>query len=837
MIPLLWRRTAMARLLLGIAALALGGGAILGTQLASSALRQQAREAISLAAGRAQYDIAPFSRAGFTPSEAAAAARLPGVAELATLSRKPDLARLPSGGFRQVVLVVVGSHGVALRPLPLVLGRSPSQSGADQIAISQSLSPGFSGSTGQVAPGAVGLGQNLALTETHAIQRFRVVGVVADSGPGAPFTNDAVYITQAAARSFFASGMEISDLAVRLTPGWSLPRLMAELPSVLHQDFTVSNPRSVPGGDPVSQLQPLLEGMTALSLLLAFALIAATFSSVVVERRREIGLVRVAGASRGLILRSFLREALAAAGLGAGLGVGAGYLLAVVLVAISNPAGQSPVAQIRFDWGWTAGAFLLVLGVGLLAAVVPAIEAASVAPLDAVRPRHRRSSRWLRGWPLLMLLSALGAVLAFSAGGGFGVGLGAALAYLAVCSALVWLGPALVMGLGALLGTLLLAPVAAVSARSRTRPSRTAFALGSLFVTVATATCLAGLSASALQSGGVWVNRLFVGNYLVVSPTPSTGAIESQLLAAVRSGPGRPTVVAVAPVRFLSGRVGHAAISLEATAPLAYSKTGALQFTSGVRQTALAELAGGSGALVPLQMADQLHLHLGSRVPVATATGRAVFSVVGVVAHTLPGPAGSESMVVSQTAAVRDFGSGAGGFDLLQLAVRGSDAQRAVELASFRYGMESETVAAVRQGVDRGIQHDIAALGALALVGVVIAILAAINTVVLETRQAARDLALLRVVGLSRAAVRRAVMGEALATALVGCLLGIGGGVGLTWPELQAVSSPTLPLPFAISPGVIGAVVVAAVVGLLLAATIPARQLSGLDPVAALAVE
>jgi len=224
-------------------------------------------------------------------------------------------------------------------------------------------------------------------------------------------------------------------------------------------------------------------------------------------------------------------------------------------------------------------------------------------------------------------------------------------------------------------------------------------------------------------------------------------------------------------------------------------------------------------------------------VSVVAASGAGRFRVAGVVAHSLPGPAGLESMVISQSAAVRDFGSGAAGFDLLQLAVRGSESERAVKLAAFRYGMESETVVAVRQGVDRAIQHDIAALGALALVGVVIAVLAAVDTVVLETRQAARDLALLRVVGLSRRAVRRAVMGEALATALVGCLLGIAGGIGLTWPELGAASTPALPLPFAISPGVISAVLVAAVAGLLLAAIIPARQLSRLDPVAALAVE
>jgi putative ABC transport system permease protein len=837
MILLLWRRASLARLALGLVALALGGGAILGTQLALGALNNQARSAIGQAAGRAQYDIAPFSRPGFSASEEAAVSRLPSVAELSALARKADLALLPSGGFRQVVLVVVNSSGVALRRLPLVSGRAPNQGAVDQIAISQSLSPGSSDSSGKVTAGTVKVGQRLKLTEVKAIKPFRVVGVVSDAGPGAPFTDDTVYITKAAAKRLFSSGLQISDLAVRLKPGSTLSQLEAELPSVLHTDFTVSNPRAVPDGDPVSQLQPLLDGITALSLLLAFALIAATFSAVVSERRREIGLLRLAGASRGLVLRSFLREALLTVGLGAALGVGVGYGLAAILVAVSSPAGQSPAPVVQFDWRWTLGAFLLTMAVGTLAAALPAFEAATVAPLDAVRPPLRRHGGWVRGWPVLTLLSALAAAVAFSAGGGFGVGLGAAFIYIAVCSTLGWLGPPLVTWIGSLVGALMAAPVAAVSARSRTRPGRTALALGSLFVTLATATCLAGLSASALASGGAWVDHLFVGNYLIVSPTVQTAKVQSQVLRVVHSGPGRPTVTAYAPVRFVSGRIGHTAVSLAATAPGAYAKTATLQFISGSRKVAMRSLASGAGVVVPLQMADYLHLNVGSPLAVVTSSGKGLFTVTGVVAHTLPGPAGMESLVVSANTAVHDFGPQASGFDILQLDVHGAQAGQAVQLAAFRYGMEAETVVAVNQGVAEGIKHDITTLGALALIGVVIAILAAINTVVLQTREASRDLALLRMVGLSRSAVRRAVMGETLATALVGCGLGIAGGIGLVWPEVKAASSPELPLPFAISIWAVVAVAVAVVLALVLAAAVPARQLSNVDPVAALAVE
>ncbi|MHB8393667.1 MAG: ABC transporter permease [Candidatus Dormibacteria bacterium] len=835
MIPLLFRRAALARLGLGVAALALGGGAVLGIQLASSALQRQSLAAIRQSAGAAQYDIIPFSRPGFSPQEVAAVTDLPAVSEVAVLARKADLAELPSGGYRQVVLVEVGPHGVALRPLPLLAGTSPT--GLMQVAVSQSLSPGLSPATGQLAAGSVLLGGRLALTEAHGIQRFSVVGLVADSGPGAPFTNDAVYVTQAAAQRLFSSGLEVTDIAVRLGPGETRAQLMAELPKALHSDFTVSDPRSVPGGNPVSELQPLLDGITALSLLLALALITATFSAVVIERRREIGLVRLAGASRTVIFRSFAREALAAACLGAVLGVGVGYLLAAVLVAISNPAGQSPAASVTFQWQWTLAAFLLVVVLGMAAAVVPAVEAAMVSPLDAVRPSPRRFRTGLRWWLVLILIFAAGAAYSFSVGGGVGVAVGALLAYLSVCTALAWLGPALVTGIGSFVGVLLAAPVAAVSARSRSHPGRTALALGSLFVTVATAAGLAGLSAAALQSGGVWVNRLFVGNYLVVSPTPQTLKIEQQVVAATRSGAGSPHVGEVAPVRFVSARVGHIAVALAASSPQAYSAAGALQFVRGNRASAMRELSRGAAVVVPLQLAAELRLRLGQRLSVVTSSGTASFTVAGVVQHTLPGPAGVETVLVSQVAAVRAFGGQASGFDLLQMEVTGAGSAHAVDLAGFRYGMETESVAAVRRGVDRGIQHDIAAIAALALVGVVIAILAAVNTVVLETREATRDLALLRVVGLSRAAVSRAVIGEALATALVGCGLGILGGVALIWPEVQAASSPSLPLPFAVSGVSLVALGLAAVIALLLAAAVPARQLGNLDPVAALAVE
>lgn len=833
MIPLLWRRTAATRLAVALAALGLGGGAVLGTQLASSALQGQAQLAARQAAGQAQYDVLPFARTGFTVAQARAVARLPAVRTEGLLLRKADLARLPTGAFRQVVLVVVGGGGVALRPLPLISGKPPA---GHEIAVSQSLSPGYSGATGELAAGGVTVGQRLQLTESKGEGTFQVSGVVADSSPGAPFTHDAVYLSQSTATALFSQGMQVADMALILRPGSTPSQLTGELARVLHTDFTISNPRSSPGQSPISELSPVLDAMSGLSVLLTVALISATLSALVLERRRDIGLVRLAGASRALVLRSFLRETLSLAVVGALLGVGLGYLLAAILVAVSAPSGSG--AHLSFQWPWTVASFGMVVALTLAGAVGPAIEASSVAPLEAISPRRRRwrtGRGWL--WAGLALVAALGASVSFSVGGGLGVALGAALTYAGVWALLAWQGPRLVTWVGSLVGGVLAAPVAAVASRARTRPGRTALALGSLFVTVATAAGMAGLSEAALNSGNLWVSHLFVGNFLVVSPVAQSPKIQQEMLSVLRSEPGHPAARDIAPVRFLPARVGHFAVTLAATSISAYANGGALQFTQGARPAALRQAAAGQGVLVPAQLASALHLRVGSRIRLVAAGGADSVRVAGVVAHTLPGPSGMETMVLSQAVAVRHFGSGAAGFDLLQMRVSGTRAARAVRLAAFRYGMESENVAAVSSGVAAAVQHDIAVLSAVALAGVVIAILAAVNTVILDTREATRELALLRVVGLGRSGLRRAVVGEAAAMALLATALGVGAGIGLVYPEVNAASTPALPLAFGVAIEAVLALVGGTLLAIVLAALLPARQLTRIDPVAALTLE
>ena len=836
MIPLLWTKSAVVRVTLAVIALALGGGAVLATQLATSALRNQAAVAVREAAGTAQYDVVPFGSDGFSLAEVAAVRKLPGVARAVPLLRKADLAELPTGSFRQVVLVVVQGGTVALRPLTLVRGEDPSR--RFQVAVSESLAPGMSLATGQTTPGKVALGQHLALTETHGIQHFTVVGIVAPFEAGAPFTQDAVYISAGAARSLFGRGLVVSDIALRLEPGTTRTQLTRELTRTLSGNFTISNSRAVTVDGPLAEVEPVLALVAALGLVMALAVITATLYTVAAEATKQIGLIRLVGAPRSLIVRSFVREAVVIVVVGALAAVGAGYVLATILFHLSNSAQALPAAGVTFSWRGAGEAFLVVLVLGLIAAAAPALRASSVAPLTAIRPPLRPKGR---GWWLWALTAAvacgLGAALAFLTGGITGTVVGSVFSYAAAVLFLAPVTPFAIDAVASVVGPLLAAPAVAVSARGRSRQGRRTLAVGLIFVAVAAAVSLAGVSTAALQSGQEWVNRLFVGNYIIVSPTSQSSAIEAQVLGAARRGVGEPRIGEVAPVRFVTARVGHVAVDMAATSVSGYRRSGALQFVAGSRADALAAVAAGRGVILPLELAAELKVHVGSRLRIVTDSGSHWFSVSGLVSHTLPGPSGVETMIVAQQPAVRFFGSQASGFNLIQLRASGNGAARSIHLAGFRYGMETESVAAVRRGVAAGVDHDVGALASLALIAVVIAILAAVTTLVLETRSATRELALLRVVGLSRRAVARSVLGEALAVAVVGVAAGLVGGVAFTGPEVFAASNPELPLPFAVSAPVLLALAGTVLLALLTAAILPARQVARIDPMAALAIE
>jgi putative ABC transport system permease protein len=118
------------------------------------------------------------------------------------------------------------------------------------------------------------------------------------------------------------------------------------------------------------------------ALLVASLAVTNTMFTAVVERRREIGLRRVAGATRGQVIRQLVLEATVLGLVGSALGLAGGAVAATVLNALTERLGG---AVFLLSPRLLLAAATLPAALAALAGVWPAWRAARLPPTEAIR--------------------------------------------------------------------------------------------------------------------------------------------------------------------------------------------------------------------------------------------------------------------------------------------------------------------------------------------------------------------------------------------------------------------------------------------------------------------
>ena len=104
----------------------------------------------------------------------------------------------------------------------------------------------------------------------------------------------------------------------------------------------------------------------------------------VTERTREIGIRKAIGARQRDILLQFLSESVAISGLGSVLGVALGLAGAFAATALIRSASDAPL-HAAFTWATVAVAALVSVLIGLAFGTYPALRAARLSPIEAIR--------------------------------------------------------------------------------------------------------------------------------------------------------------------------------------------------------------------------------------------------------------------------------------------------------------------------------------------------------------------------------------------------------------------------------------------------------------------
>ena len=121
-----------------------------------------------------------------------------------------------------------------------------------------------------------------------------------------------------------------------------------------------------------------------LTLLITLSGLANTTDVSVLERTREIGVLRATGTGRAQVRGLFLTEAVLTAVLGGLIGTVLGAVVGIAgVTALMGPAGASSLAP-AIPWLEVLGILLASAAVGVLASLRPAGRAAAIAPVAAL---------------------------------------------------------------------------------------------------------------------------------------------------------------------------------------------------------------------------------------------------------------------------------------------------------------------------------------------------------------------------------------------------------------------------------------------------------------------
>ena len=620
---------------------------------------------------------------------------------------------------------------------------------------------------------------------------FVVQGVFQPTGMGEVFGGNIAVMDVYAAQVVFNRGHSLDRIDVMNSPGVSVEavqqRLRTELPSGLEVLRPEARGQTLENTVTAMRLGMLTTSFVA--LLVGIYIIFNSFSISVNQRWKEIGILRAVGAERRNVIWMFLGEALLLGAAGALLGIAGGFYIAAAASKVMGEIAASVYGSVstprpavfRFDYALTS--FALGLCASLLGAWFPARAASRLDPILALHNIETRGKETVLGTARIVTgVFLIGISIALVFWSPTRVGMTLQLFYAVVTLlGLTILLPKLVQWSARALRPLMdwaggSEGALAVDAMIQS-PRRSAATVGALMVGLMFVFSTGAYIQSYRRMIDRWMDQMINADIFVAtsamlrSTTYHFSEATGQEIAAL------PEVKRLENVRFTSIPFhgdSSALIAIEMDGFLARAGDA---FDGANRKTLLDLLPKGKGALVSRNFSLRWGIRAGDPLKLDTPTGPLELPVLALVDDYR-----SEKGTIFLDRALYKRYWGDSAVDFFDISLKpGADraaAKRDIErLTSSTIHAFVYTNAEFKKWVSSLVDQFFLLNYMQLVVAVLVSMLGIVNTLIISVSERGREIGIIRSLGGLRSQIRKMVLLEALAIAIIGVSIGALAGV------------------------------------------------------------
>jgi putative ABC transport system permease protein len=635
------------------------------------------------------------------------------------------------------------------------------------------------------------LGDDLELIVPENIAKLKVVGLLENEGVALLNNGAVAYAPLDVVQDLFYRRGNLDEIALKIVPEIAndvdaLDQFKEQFNTIVGKNARVEYP-SARGQLVARMLDTYQLGLSFFSVIAIFVgmfLIYNTFSMTMAERARETGLLRAIGMTRGQVIFLVLTEAVLLSLAGSVLGLGLGILLARGMMYIMGGFLGTAEDILNIPASGLLQSISIGIVVTIMAAVLPAFQAARISPLEALRARVKIAQRarpimWISGIVIFIFGLLVIYEIEVREEVWFIVGSGSVLMIMLGAILTVPIGIRIIEPLTRLASNRIYGTPGRIGTGNIQRTvARTTLTVAALIVSLTMIVGIGALTVSIEDDMTSWIDAALGGDLYISSPIRMRDSFANQLFAihgVEAVTPGSTFTVRIAARSLPEGAKNDDNISFMAIDPQTYRQITSIEFVEdqGDPEENWARFFQGDAIFVSSVAAERYQIEQGDSLYLMTRRGERPFYVAGIIVEffglggRITGSFRDAQTFFAENGVQRFTIKVAEGYEIVAVSKKIEDRFQ------DRKHISVISTQSFKQGILDMVGTSLKLFDVLSMIGIVIGSLGVINTLTMNVLERRREIGGLRALGMTKQQVILMVLAEAFGIGVMGAIYGL----------------------------------------------------------------